>query len=115
MNYDHCTVFARKVYLHMIDLYNTDFTAAKRFPSYGHFLALFIFHADIYGIRVNICFQFIRGKRKLQPFFMRNVKRISDAHVICGKSHDTAKQSTVSTVTTVSFCKGAVQDKVSPL
>ena len=29
-------------------------------------------------------------KRKLQTFFLSNIKRIPDAHIICRKSHNTA-------------------------
>ena len=115
MNHDHCTVLACKVYLYVINIYNTDLASSKGFAAYGHFLAFFIFHADIYGVRMNICFLLIWSEREFQTFFMSNIKRISDAHIISRESHNTTQQSSVSTVTMVSFCKRAVQDEVGSL
>ena len=57
----------------------------------------------------------IWSEREFQTFFMSNIKRISDAHIISRESHNTTQQSSVSTVTMVSFCKRAVQDEVGSL
>ena len=62
MNHDHCTVFACKVYLYVIDFHNTDLAASKGFAADGHFLSFFIFHTDVYSVWMDICFQFIRSE-----------------------------------------------------
>ena len=87
------------------------FSATERFSADHHLLPFFIYHQDIDGIRVYVGFYVVRNERIFDSVVCRDLEGIADAHVIGGKSHNTAEKSTVRTMTVIGFGKRSIKGK----
>ena len=112
MDHDHCAVFTGEIYLYLIDPHDPHLAAAQRLAPDSHRLTRGIDHGNIYGVRMDIGFDLIRCKRVSDSLFRSQIKGIPDPHIIGIKSHDSAKQRPVCTMTVIRPGKRTVESKI---
>lgn len=77
-------------------------------------LSVFVCHGDVHSVRMDLDFRLIRDEGVGQTTFLRNLKRIADAHIVGGKAHDAAEERTVGSMSMIGLGEGAVQGEISP-
>ena len=105
---NQCTIFPGKFYINIIDADNFNLTASDGLTTHHHFIAIYAGHVNVGRVRmVRDCF-FINNIFIFHTKFFCKVKCITNTGIIGGKAKNTAKKSTVSSVSVVGFCKRTI-------